>query len=69
VVEQAILVLIQIVEANGTLQLMLDPGRSDGADGVIVIAAFWCQSLLVVGGHKMHIFTANIPAFHARYRR
>jgi hypothetical protein len=23
----------------------------------------------VVGGHKMHIFTANIPTFHARYRR
>jgi hypothetical protein len=22
-----------------------------------------------VGGHKMHIFTANIPTFHARYRR
>jgi hypothetical protein len=22
-----------------------------------------------VGGHKMHIFTANIHTFHARYRR
>jgi hypothetical protein len=22
-----------------------------------------------VGGHKMHIFTANIPIFHSRYRR
>jgi hypothetical protein len=22
-----------------------------------------------VGGHKMHIFTANIPTFHSRYRR
>jgi hypothetical protein len=22
-----------------------------------------------VGGHKMHIFTANIRTFHARYRR
>jgi hypothetical protein len=22
-----------------------------------------------VGGHKMHIFTANIPTFHARYRK
>jgi hypothetical protein len=22
-----------------------------------------------VSGHKMHIFTANIPIFHARYRR
>jgi hypothetical protein len=24
---------------------------------------------LCVGGHKMHIFTANIPIFHSRYRR
>jgi hypothetical protein len=23
----------------------------------------------VVGGHKMHIFTANIPTFYSRYRR
>jgi hypothetical protein len=22
-----------------------------------------------VGGHKMHIFTANIPTFHTKYRR
>jgi hypothetical protein len=22
-----------------------------------------------VGGHKMHIFTTNIPTFNARYRR
>jgi hypothetical protein len=22
-----------------------------------------------VGGHKMNIFTANIPTFHARYRK
>jgi hypothetical protein len=22
-----------------------------------------------VDGHKMHIFTANIPTFHSRYRR
>jgi hypothetical protein len=22
-----------------------------------------------VGSHKMHIFTVNIPTFHARYRR
>jgi hypothetical protein len=21
------------------------------------------------GGHKMHIFTVNIPIFHSRYRR
>jgi hypothetical protein len=24
---------------------------------------------VIVGGHKMHIFTANIPTFHSRYRR
>jgi hypothetical protein len=24
---------------------------------------------LTAGGHKMHIFTVNIPIFHARYRR
>jgi hypothetical protein len=22
-----------------------------------------------VGGHKLHIFTTNIPRFHSRYRR
>jgi hypothetical protein len=22
-----------------------------------------------IGGHKTHIFTTNIPTFHARYRR
>jgi hypothetical protein len=26
-------------------------------------------SVEVVRGHKMHIFTANIPTFYARYRR
>jgi hypothetical protein len=25
--------------------------------------------LVAVGSHKMHIFTANIPTFHTRYRR
>jgi hypothetical protein len=24
---------------------------------------------LIVGAHKMHIFTANIHTFHSRYRR
>jgi hypothetical protein len=24
---------------------------------------------LIVGAHKMHIFTANIRTFHSRYRR
>jgi hypothetical protein len=29
-----------------------------------------CQlAAIPIGGHNMHIFTANIPAFHARYRR
>jgi hypothetical protein len=23
----------------------------------------------IVGGHKMHIFTTNVPTFHSRYRR
>jgi hypothetical protein len=22
-----------------------------------------------IGGHKMHIFTTNIPTFHSRYKR
>jgi hypothetical protein len=26
-------------------------------------------NVVAVGGHKMHIFTANIPTFHSRYRR
>jgi hypothetical protein len=28
-----------------------------------------CVCVGGVGGHKMHIFTANIPTFHSRYRR
>jgi hypothetical protein len=28
-----------------------------------------CVWVRGVGGHKMHIFTANIPTFHSRYRR
>jgi hypothetical protein len=28
-----------------------------------------CVCVWGVGGHKMHIFTANIPTFHSRYRR
>jgi hypothetical protein len=27
------------------------------------------SSLAAISGHKMHIFTANIPIFHSRYRR
>jgi hypothetical protein len=26
-------------------------------------------NVVAVGGHKMHIFTDNIPTFHSRYRR
>jgi hypothetical protein len=37
--EQTVLVLIQIVEINGTLEPMLDSGKSDGADGTVVIVA------------------------------
>jgi hypothetical protein len=45
--EQTILVLVQIVEANGTLQPMLDSGKSDGADGAVIVAASQWQGLLV----------------------
>jgi hypothetical protein len=38
--EQTILVLVQIVEANGTLQLTHDSRKSDGADGAIVSTAY-----------------------------
>jgi hypothetical protein len=34
---------------------------------------YWCHHVNnhfnFVGGHKMHIFTVNIPTFHSRYRR
>jgi hypothetical protein len=45
--EQTILVLVQIVEANGTLQPTHDSGKSDGADRVIVVTASRWQDLLV----------------------
>jgi hypothetical protein len=45
--EQTILVLIQIVEANGTLQPMHDSGKSDGADRAIIVAASRWLGLLV----------------------
>jgi hypothetical protein len=28
-----------------------------------------CVCVWGVGGHKIHIFTANMPTFHAKYRR
>jgi hypothetical protein len=46
--EQNVLVLIQIVEANGTLEPMLDSRKSDGADGTIVDAASRWLDLLVL---------------------
>jgi hypothetical protein len=27
------------------------------------------ENATIVDSHKMHIFTANIPTFHSRYRR
>jgi hypothetical protein len=45
--EKTILVLIQIVEANGTLQPTHDSGKFDGVDGVIVVAASRWPDLLV----------------------
>jgi hypothetical protein len=42
--EQTVLVLIQIVDTNGTLEPMLDSGKSNRADGAVVAAA----SLLLV---------------------
>jgi hypothetical protein len=45
--EQTILVLVQIVEANGTLQPTLDSGKSNEANGAIVVAASQWQGLLV----------------------
>jgi hypothetical protein len=37
--EQIVLVLIQIVEANGTLESMKDSRKSYGADGGIIVTA------------------------------
>jgi hypothetical protein len=45
--EKTILVLVQIVEANGTLQPTHDSGKSDRADGAIVVVASRWQDLLV----------------------
>jgi hypothetical protein len=40
-------VLVQIVEAKGTLEPTLDSGKSDGADGAIIVAASRWPGLLV----------------------
>jgi hypothetical protein len=45
--EQTIIVLVQIVEANGTLQPTHDSGKSDEADRVVVVAASRWTCLLV----------------------
>jgi hypothetical protein len=45
--KRTIPVLIQIVEANGTLQPTHDSRKSDGADGAVIIAASRWQHLLV----------------------
>jgi hypothetical protein len=45
--EQTILMVVQIVEANRTLQPMHDSGKSDAADGAVVVTASWRQGLLV----------------------
>jgi hypothetical protein len=37
--EQTVLVLIQMVEANGTLEQTLDSWKSDDADKAIIVAA------------------------------
>jgi hypothetical protein len=46
--EKIILVLIQIVEANGTLPPTHNTGKSDGVDTAIIIAASRWQGLLVL---------------------
>jgi hypothetical protein len=46
--EQTVLVLIQIVDANGTLEPTLDSRKSDRADGAIIIAASRLLVFLVI---------------------
>jgi hypothetical protein len=45
--EKTILMLVQIVEANGTLQPTLGFGKSVGVDGAVIVAASRWQGLLV----------------------
>jgi hypothetical protein len=55
----------------------LEHGRDSGMDpnmlGTLLVRLSPDLSLVdivtPVGSHKMHIFTANIPIFHSRYRR
>jgi hypothetical protein len=45
--------------------LLMSPGF------ILLFCSVTSKTLSVGGvdGHKMHIFTTNIPTFHARYRR
>jgi hypothetical protein len=45
--EQTILVLVQIVEANGTLEATLESGKSDRADGAIIVATSQWLGILI----------------------
>jgi hypothetical protein len=40
-----------------------------GGTVIVLKPVVYCRFGLGVGGHKMHIFTTNIPTFHARCRR
>jgi hypothetical protein len=52
-----------LVEWRGTANTSLIPSSARGAIAMRIL------SNATIGGHKMHIFTANIPPFHSRYRR
>jgi hypothetical protein len=43
--------------------------RSPGFNSFLCSGMSKVLSVGGVGGHKMHIFTTNMPIFHARYRR
>jgi hypothetical protein len=58
--EQSVLVLVQIVETNGTLEPTLDSRKSDGADGVIIITTFFsAASFLTASFLKKGISLSN----------
>jgi hypothetical protein len=58
--EQSVLVLVQIVETNGTLEPTLDSRKSDGADGVIIITtSFSTASFLTASFLKKGISLSN----------
>jgi hypothetical protein len=46
--------------------LLMSPGFNSFAQGRAKLCVCGGGG---VGGHKMHIFTANIPTFHSGYRR